>query len=552
MKVLSHWALCTSVIEFFEPITDSFSSNGIRFSISDLSPPTARILPTIYQDRSAISLYDAQYASGIKAPVPPTIVKEVLAALLRFKSTCQDFSVPDDNIRIVATEATRNAENKDDLRRQIQDILGWTVVLLSKHEEGRLGAMGIASSFKNVDGMCIDMGGGSLQLTHVSAGPEGKVIPSTSVSHPYGAAALMKARSTLDDGDLMDLQREIATTLQDTMNTATEEGVGYNLYLSGGGFRGWGHFLMSQKTGIVQAYPIPIVNGYSVEASDFFSSLSDSTISTTSHRISTRRASQTPAVQLVIRALAQTRIHISRVFFAQGGVREGLLFDALSPPICAQNPLVAATLLYAPRSAPILLNLLRDASPSCIDQDLLMAIVNMLYIYDSMPKDVASAVALRSTTTGLLAGAHGLSHDDRAMLALVLCERWDAKVPVADTDFCENMLKILGPEMRWWAKFVGRMAKGIASLYPAGIVRGGDQRSTITASFPRTESMSASAKSEFEIDHCNVHIHILVKDAATVSLIAEWKDDLKKLSKKKHWGNDPQWGYEVEVKVTRV
>jgi len=39
-------------------------SNGIRFSITDLTPETQRILPTVYLDRAAISLYDAQYEAG--------------------------------------------------------------------------------------------------------------------------------------------------------------------------------------------------------------------------------------------------------------------------------------------------------------------------------------------------------------------------------------------------------------------------------------------------------------------------------------------------------
>jgi retrograde regulation protein 2 len=39
-------------------------SNGIRFSITDLTPTTQRILPTVYLDRAAISLYDAQYEAG--------------------------------------------------------------------------------------------------------------------------------------------------------------------------------------------------------------------------------------------------------------------------------------------------------------------------------------------------------------------------------------------------------------------------------------------------------------------------------------------------------
>ena len=115
-------------------------------------------MPTIFQDRSGISLYDVQHTTGTKAPIPSTVIEDILAALLRFRSVCKDFSVSDSNIRIVATEATRNALNRDDLLREIKARTGWDVKLLAKEEEGRLGAMGIASSAAHVEGICIDVG----------------------------------------------------------------------------------------------------------------------------------------------------------------------------------------------------------------------------------------------------------------------------------------------------------------------------------------------------------------------------------------------------------
>lgn len=39
-------------------------SNGVRFAITDLAHETRRILPALYLDRAAISLYDAQYEGG--------------------------------------------------------------------------------------------------------------------------------------------------------------------------------------------------------------------------------------------------------------------------------------------------------------------------------------------------------------------------------------------------------------------------------------------------------------------------------------------------------
>ena len=42
-------------------------------------------MPTIFQDRCGVSLYDAQYTTGEKVPISDDVIREVLAALLRFK-----------------------------------------------------------------------------------------------------------------------------------------------------------------------------------------------------------------------------------------------------------------------------------------------------------------------------------------------------------------------------------------------------------------------------------------------------------------------------------
>jgi retrograde regulation protein 2 len=408
-------------------------SNGIRFSVTDLNIPTSRILPVVYQDRSAISLYDAQNdANGNKIPIPPTVIEQVIAALLRFKNTCRTFGVLDKNIKIVATEATRNATNRDDLLQQTQKTTGWTVDLLSKELEGRLGAMGIASSMEYVGGICIDMGGGSLQLTHVVTCPDGGIFPSPSVSYPYGAAALMKDMAELNDEEVMDLLSTITTDLKETMQVylrdeqiqkATEDAGGFKLYLSGGGFRGWGHFLMSQKIGTLRHYPIPIVNGYTVDSATFFSNTFHygTTIKSTSHRISHRRSSQIPAVQLVVEALSRTGIRISRVTFAQGGVREGLLYYGLPSSVRALAPVQSATITFAPPSAADFHDLLRSALPQdLINQGLILAVVNLLYAHEAASKDVRAVSALRCTTTGILASAHGLSHHGKAPFGVFL------------------------------------------------------------------------------------------------------------------------------------
>lgn len=533
----------TASSQHYQALVD-IGSNGIRFSISDLSPPTARITPTVYQYRCGISLYDAQNATGAKVPIPSTIIEEVLAVLLQFKRTCQDFEVQDSNIRLVATEATRNAINREDLLGQIDKKTGWKVQLLTKEEEGRLGAMGIASSIGHIEGICMDMGGGSVQMTWVVKKPDGDVdmSPVGSVSFPYGAAALMSTLSEVSVQKEASLQDEIASKFQRGLEDIQmprglrEEALrkgGYTLYLSGGGFRGRGYILMSNED--IQPYPIPIINCYSVGARRFLSNLEESPASVSAFRVSSRRASQVPAVQLVIKALAQAKIPISKVVFAQGGVREGLLYSDLPRSIRAQSPLIASTLPHALKSAASLTRLLRDAVPDLIETELLTSTINLLYFHGAMPKDIRAAAALRSTTTGVLAGVHGLSHQDRGMLALIMCERWGADLSEADIPLYDNLQTLIGRHA-WWTKYVGRVAEGIANIFPAGVVR--DHEQTIVV-----ESGVSSIK---DIQHCWLKINVLRADL--IGTVREWAEDLRKVGKKKHWVRHGS-GMKVDVEV---
>ncbi|KAL8737692.1 MAG: hypothetical protein Q9190_008087, partial [Brigantiaea leucoxantha] len=479
--------------EHYHALVD-MGSNGIRFSITDLSPPRARVLPTLFQDRCGVSLYDAQYRTGEKGPIPQTVIEEVLGALLRFKRIGEDFKVANERVRVVATEATRNAVNGKDFCHQIHARTGWNVELLAKEEEGRIGALGIASSFQSVNGLVMDLGGGSVQMTWmVTEDGEVKTSPRGSVSFPYGAAALTMQLDRAGTKGHGKLQEEISTSFESALldigipssltKAADEEG-GFTLFLSGGGFRGWGYILMSLHS--VQPYPIPTINGFRVPKSSFLPSLEHHTDLESTFGISSRRASQVPAILLLIKALVKSIPSISDIYFAQGGVREGLLFSTLPPSVRSQHPLVTASAPFAPPSTRILVHLLSTAIPPPVAPDshshahpplsltnpsFLTSTIHLLHAHSSSPKDIRSAAALRSTTTGLLADAHGLSHTDRALLALVLCERWGGNLSPADQGFFAGMQELVGPAASWWAKYIGRAAGGLGDLFAAGVVR---------------------------------------------------------------------------------
>ncbi|KAI7287979.1 retrograde regulation protein 2 [Hortaea werneckii] len=453
--------------EYLRAVVD-MGSNGIRFSISNLQPPLTRILPTIYQHRIGISLYDAQHPpGGERRPIPDEVIFAVTSSFQRFKRTCEDFGVLDENVVVLATEATRTAPNSNEFRKRIKESTGWDVTMLSKEEEGRTGAMGVASSLPNVNGIVMDLGGGSTQLSWLfRQGESGEIVmpANGAVSMPYGAAAMSQRLQKAErNGTIQDLRKEVQSAVTEAyqhldvpekLQESARRLGGFTLYLSGGGFRGWGYLLMNQHR--VSPYPVPVINGFKASRKEFLGTDHVRQAAATAlkedeedvFRISERRAGQVPAVAFLVDALAEALPQIKELRFCQGGVREGHLFSLMPPPNHPQR----------------LQTYLQQHSHQALP------FANLIYYFSSHPKDLQATSALRSTTSGVLASAHGIPYEDRTLLALLLCNRWGGDVPPSDRQFKHSLEQLIdSPWTLWWINYVAAVAQLIASVFPAGI-----------------------------------------------------------------------------------
>lgn len=551
-------------------------SNGIRFSISTLQPPTARIMATLYQHRVGISLYDAQYsASGERQPIDDHTIAAVILSFQQFKSTCKDFDVPDQSITVLATEATRTALNSDDFRKRIKEHTGWDVTMLPKEEEGRVGAMGVASSLPEISGLVMDLGGGSTQLSWLikHGDLEGVSMPEQgAVSMPYGAAAMSRRLLEAEkNGSEAKLKQEVQTAVKEAyaslkvpkvlQETARRLG-GFTLYLSGGGFRGWGYVLMSRHR--VKPYPIPVINGFKVNRKEFLGT--DDVMQAAAaalddedediFRVSDRRASQVPAVAFLVNALAEALPQIKEVRFCQGGVREGHLYSTLSPEIRAQHPLVVATEPFdSSGSSGAIADLLQAAFPptstdaalddykSVFTPSILDAFANLMYYHASHSKDLQASSALRTTTSGILAGVHGVLHEDRTLLALLLCNRWGGDVPPSDMDFRTRLEQLVqSPWTLWWINYVGAVAALIARVYPAGVAKHSKGRLQMEARWDQDNKQRSSLVLRIAF----------APDVDTQAFDKELKG-IEKIGKKKRWiGGRDGTGHKVAVEANGV
>lgn len=547
-------------------------SNGIRFSISSLQPPTERIMPTLYQHRIGISLYDAQYsADGHRIPIDEKTISAVISSFRRFKLTCQDFQVPEEHIVVLATEATRTAINSEDFRRQIKTDIGWDVTMLPKEEEGRVGAMGIASSLPEVKGLVMDLGGGSTQLSWLVKKNDGQDVQmpvNGAYSMPYGAAAMSRRLADAEkNGTVEQLREEIRLAVRNAyasldvpteLETIAQQTGGFTLYLSGGGFRGWGYVLMNQHR--VRPYPIPVINGFRASREEFLSTDHIKAVAAASlehggeadlFRVSERRAGQVPAVALLVNVLAEALPQVKEVRFCQGGVREGYLFSSLPQETKAQLPLVVATRpLATMRACSYLTQLLRSSLPpdSPLDApydhrqvftpDILEAFANMIYYHSTHSKDLQASAALRSTISGVLAGVHGLLHESRTLVALLLCARWGGSIPPSDQAFKWGLEQLVdSPWTLWWINYLGAVASLIAGVFPAGVVK--DKK-----------RLELNVRWVNENHETSLGLSITPSTTVDADLIATEGNAIEKVGKKKRWiGGRDGLGHRIHVMV---
>ncbi|KAL4955533.1 major facilitator superfamily domain-containing protein [Aspergillus filifer] len=550
-------------------------SNGIRFSITDTSPPTSRIMPTVYQDRAGISLYDAQFSksSSERHAISQGVIDLVIDKLVRFRGVCEDFGVQESNIYVLATEATRTAPNSTEFRARIKKETGWEVQLLSKEDEGRIGALGIASSSRGVSGLAMDLGGGSTQITWVIA-RDGVVTTCSkgSFSFPYGAAALggkLEAAKRAGKAAEKELREEMRANFRDALEKleiptqlieqGKKEGR-FDLYLCGGGFRGWGYVLM--KKAAVSPYPIPIINGFRARREDFHdtaSVLREVESAENIFGVSKRRAQQVPAVAALIDVLMDAMPMITHIQFCQGGVREGFLFDKLPEDVRAQDPLLAATMGYATTSAVEIARLLHSALPEqgktspveslrvppSINSHFISALSNILYAHSRVPRESRTAAALHSSTTGLLASTNTISHTERAMIALILSERWAGDLAPTEEAHQRNLTRIISEKEAWWCLYIGRVAALIGDVYPAGRMDSEKWRIKLETQWGSIE------KKKGRKDLLRLHVEWNRQASASSGVSEQWLrervEGLEKTGKKKNWPRD--FGIKVEVVI---
>ncbi|KAI0545738.1 Ppx/GppA phosphatase [Xylaria curta] len=472
-------------------------SNGIRFSITDLSPPCSRLLRCLYRERAAISLFDAlnESLSTDSPAFSSDVITRVSRTIARFKSIATGFGVPLEQISVFATEAMRKASNAASMLSAIQSESGLGVHVLAPEVETLYGAMGARSAFANVNGLFLDLGGGSVQMTYMNSSTKGYDFQAaeTGKSLPFGAARLINILDN-DDAEIRTvalgqlkegmysafsrLQQEFPS-LGNTQNEPDSSGI--DIYLCGGGFRGYGSILMHNDP--IHPYPIPTVGAYTVEGS-FFKQTATMRKTNAEYEgkifgMSKRRRVQFPAIAMVVDALITAVPCIRTVTFCSGGNREGALFMKLPLTIRESSPLplLHHDISTSPMALDTVIRLIESSLPSSIDHSNAPTVFSLglgplfaseIWSGNGEPSEANASFQLHRSIAQD-PSVPGFTHLARAVLGLTLCFRWGAALGPIDEQLFVGLQKLVSqtnPEGVFWAEYIGEVARLISQLCP--------------------------------------------------------------------------------------
>jgi exopolyphosphatase/guanosine-5'-triphosphate,3'-diphosphate pyrophosphatase len=188
-------------------------SNAVRCVLAEITPGLGyRILR---KTRTQTRL-----GSGLNGHLSPRAIRETLQAVHGFLQTLPR----DEDLKVlaVATAAARDADNRDALLEPLRREAGIEVSILSGEEEARLGAIAALRTFAVINGLIIDLGGGSLQTTEVR-----NRSAAATASFPLGAVRMTDRFLHHDPpipGEIEKLRREIRRHLAGSLPVVRRHG----------------------------------------------------------------------------------------------------------------------------------------------------------------------------------------------------------------------------------------------------------------------------------------------------------------------------------------
>lgn len=413
-------------------------SNSIRLVIYD---QLKRSPVPIYNEKAMCELGKGLASSGVLYPKGVELAKATLKRLLAMGRNMEITA-----LYVMATAAVRDAKDGPEFTRWLEKTYDIAVDTISGDKEAKLGAYGICSSMYKPQGITGDLGGGSMELVWVENGQL-----SHRVSLPLGSLRMIDESK----GDRGKLKKLIEKRFDEL--SWLDEHKGANFYAIGGSFRALAKMHLAQSN-----YPLRLLHEYTVDAkefSDFAHDIADMPDDKLEKfpGVVPKRIPALPGAAMVIERL----IDIARpkqIIFSTSGIREGYLYEKLSPYIRNQDGLIASCTEFATKAGrttayanelftwmyPLVLHETEEQRRLRFAFCLLSDIA--LHIHPEYRAEWAFHRILYSALTGL-------THRERVTLALALYHRYQFKLKEE-----WPALKLVREKDRSWAKMMGTVA----------------------------------------------------------------------------------------------
>jgi exopolyphosphatase/guanosine-5'-triphosphate,3'-diphosphate pyrophosphatase len=134
-------------------------SNSFRLVVFTHAPDWWKRTDEIYEP---VRVGEHQEEGG---PLQPEPMERALETIELFAHFCRATGI--ERVRPLATSAIREASNREAFVRAALERSGLEVQVLSREEEARYGYLAVVNSTTLADGVALDIGGGSMQLTQV-------------------------------------------------------------------------------------------------------------------------------------------------------------------------------------------------------------------------------------------------------------------------------------------------------------------------------------------------------------------------------------------------
>ncbi len=306
---------------------DSLARAPRDAAVIDVGSNSVRLVLYRLEGRSIWTVYNEKVLAGlgrdlgVTGKLSPQGVDGALAALRRFRAVL-DAARPDD-LFMAATAAVRDAEDGEVFVGRVAAETGLNLRVLSGQEEARYAALGVLAGAPDGEGVVGDLGGASLEL--VRLGPQGPIEGATLALGPFSLSGVR--------GDK--LRAEIGARLApfaSRFRTDVFQAVG-------GAWRNLALMHM-QMTG----YPLQIVHQYemsrseALDAARFVARQSKASLESIPG-ISRKRVETLPHAALVLEALIE-QLDLEKIVVSAYGLREGLLFEGMTPTVRGLDPLI--------------------------------------------------------------------------------------------------------------------------------------------------------------------------------------------------------------------